>query len=80
MNNSFAIKTGDNNTVIITSGETELQFPKNSLYIISDNTDVLLIRSIGSRKNTVELVWSWLSGATSKSNAIETINGIIFGN
>lgn len=80
MNNTFSIKTGDNNTVIIISGETEMQFPKNSLYIISDKSDVLLIRSIGSRKNIAELVWSWLSGATSKSNAIETINSFIFEN
>lgn len=76
---NFTIKAGDNNSVIITTGEQEFQFPKNTLYIIADNSDTLLIRSIGSRKNTIELVWKWVSGAKTKQNAIDTINALIFG-
>lgn len=78
MNNSFSITDGNANSVIITSGNVVLQFPKNTLYLVSDNSDILFLRTIGSRKNCCEFVWSWLDGATDKANAIETISSLIF--
>lgn len=76
-NNSFSI-TDATNSVIITSGDFTIQCPKNSLILVSDNTDVIILRTVGSRKSVAELVWSWLDGATDKANAIETISSLIF--
>ena len=76
-NNSFSI-TDASNSVIITSGDFTIQVPKNSLILVSDNTDVIILRTVGSRKSVAELVWSWLDGATDKQNAIETISSLIF--
>lgn len=77
MNNSFSITKNDN-SVVITSGETVLQFPMNSLILIADDTDVIYLRTKGSRKNVCELVWRWVDGAGTKADAISTIAQNIF--
>lgn len=77
MNNSISFSTEDN-SVVITSGNVVQQFPVNSLAIIADNTDVINLRTIGSRKNIVSFVWRWLEGATSKANAIELVASYLF--
>ena len=76
--NNFVIEEGANNTVIIKTDKNEFQFAKNALFVISDDTDTLMLRAIGTRKNTIELLWEWVPGATSKENAIELINELIF--
>ena len=76
MNNSFAIEKIEN-SVQITSGEVVLQFPINSLILVADATDVILLRTAGSRKNVAELKWQW-TGESTKAEAIAAIAELIF--
>lgn len=76
MNNSFSIEKIEN-SVQITSGETVLQFPINSLILVADASDIILLRTAGSRKNVCELKWQW-TGESSKADAIASIAELIF--
>lgn len=76
MNNSFSIEKVEN-SVVITSGETVLQFPVNSLILVADAGDVIFLRTTGSRKNVCEFKWQW-TGESSKADALAAIAELIF--
>lgn len=68
------------NTISIQEGETIQMFPINSLIIISDETDLITLRTIGSRKNVVSFLWNWFRDEdfATKDAVLEEINSIIY--